>query len=300
MKKQILIYILIVLNLFIVTGCGKDNTDSLGTTMDFRIEINNSDNLVETITIDFATRNYKSATELNDDRVLVLGYLTEDAQNHLHDFNTIVEKSTTLSDEIKEEYKHNVIEYEPKYINNTYSIEFEMVYKNSLIRQMWYHFVQTSEVLSYKDERFTETTTSDQDMFVLKKEGTWFNKSYIRTTSVYEYAFIPYPSFKTNFVDLRDDVTYTQTLITNYDELKTNAISEKLYDGNIVKRTWLVDLDQALSSNPYDGQVIEYYILQANKVSWYILALVISVMFVMFLFVIALIKHINKKRTKVN
>lgn len=299
MKKYTLILILIVVNIFTFGGCNKNNANVSGTTMDFRIEVAGDNSLIETITIDFDTKNYSSKAEIDADRQTVLNYFEVDTEDYLHIFKTIVEQSNTLPEEIKEEYRQqDIITYEPKFINNDYMVMFVMTYKNSAIRQMWYHFVQTYEVLNYNDEVFAET--EDVTTPVIDEEGTWFNKSYIKTETVYEYAFIPYPTFKAEFVNKRNNITYTQTLITMYDELKTNAIKETLYEGNIVERTWVVDVNKALSADATDGQLIEYYVLRANRVSWYILALAISVMFVIFLFIVAFIKFINKRRCNLN
>ena len=300
MKKYVLFLVLIVVSTFAIGGCNKNNATISGTTMDFRIEVNADNSLVETITIDFDTKNYSGPDQLNEDRRTILGYLEEDTKQYLHTFKTIVEQDTVLPIEVKEEYKETgVITYEPKLIVNDYMIMFVMTYKNSAIRQMWYHFVKTSKVLDYHDEIFMEES-AESTTPVINESGTWFNKSYIKTDSVYEYAFVPYPTFTENFVYKRTNITYTQTLITSYDDLKTNAIKETLYDGNVVERTWIIDVNKALSANANDSQLIEYYILRANRVNWYILALAISVMFVIFLFIVALVKFINKRRSNLN
>ena len=300
MKKYVLFLVLIVVSTFAIGGCNKNNATISGTTMDFRIEVNADNSLVETITIDFDTKNYSGPDQLNEDRRTILGYLEEDTKQYLHTFKTIVEQDTVLPIEVKEEYKETgVITYEPKLIVNDYMIMFVMTYKNSAIRQMWYHFVKTSKVLDYHDEIFMEES-AESTTPVINESGTWFNKSYIKTDSVYEYAFVPYPTFTENFVYERTNITYTQTLITSYDDLKTNAIKETLYDGNVVERTWIIDVNKALSANANDSQLIEYYILRANRVNWYILALAISVMFVIFLFIVALVKFINKRRSNLN
>lgn len=300
MRKYAFIFILIVMNMFVFGGCSDDSSVS-ETTMDFRIEYISEEMLQEVITIDFSTDDYSSLEELNEDRYNVLSYLSEDTEDYLHTFDIIVRQDRTLDEAIRNEYiNDHVVTYEAKYINNTHSIEFDVLYKSVEIRQMWYHFVQTGEVLSYKDEHFLDNHNEEDTAPVLEKDGTWFNKSYVLTSSVYEYAFIPYPTFVENFVETRDDVVYTQTLITGYDELKTNAIKETIYEGNIVERTWVVDINKALSADATEGQVIEYYVLRANRVSWYILALAISVMFVIFLFIVAFIKFINKRRRKLN
>lgn len=300
MRKYAFIFILIVMNMFVFGGCSDDSSVS-ETTMDFRIEYISEEMLQEVITIDFSTDDYSSLEELNEDRYNVLSYLSEDTEDYLHTFDIIVRQDRTLDEAIRNEYiNDHVVTYEAKYINNTHSIEFDILYKSVEIRQMWYHFVQTGEVLSYKDEHFLDNHNEEDTAPVLEKDGTWFNKSYVLTSSVYEYAFIPYPTFVENFVETRDDVVYTQTLITGYDELKTNAIKETIYEGNIVERTWVVDINKALSADATEGQVIEYYVLRANRVSWYILALAISVMFVIFLFIVAFIKFINKRRRKLN
>ena len=301
MRKYSFILILIVLCTFVFGGC-TDNQTVAETTMDFKIEYISETALQEIITIDFATDDYNSLEELNADRKNVLAYLAGDTEEALHAFDVIAKQSTSLESDIKKEYiEDHVVTFEAKYINNTTSIEFDVVYKSVEIRQMWYHFVMTGEVLSYKDEHFKDNHNEDDTTPVLEEEGTWFNKSYVLTSSVYEYAFIPYPTFVTEFVEKRDDVVYTQTLITGYDNLKTNAIKEKVYDGGVVERTWVIDVNQVLSTDPTsDGKVVEYYVLKANRVSWYILALAISCVFVVFLLIVAFIRFINKRRGKLN
>ena len=302
MRKYAIILILIVMSTFVFGGCNDGDHAITGTNMDFRIEYISDTALQEVITIEFSKNNYDSIGKLNEDRSTVLSYLVTDMEESLHAFDIIAKQSTSLDQDIKSEYVDNhVVTFEAKYINNTTSIEFDVIYTSLEIRQMWYHFVMTGEVLSYKDDHFKDNHNEDDTTPVLEEEGTWFNKSYVMTSSVYEYAFLPYPTFTTEFVEKRDDVVYTQTLITGYDDLKTNAIKEKVYDGGVVERTWVIDVNQVLSAEDNtDGKVVEYYILKANRVSWYILALAISCVFVMFLFIVAFIRFINKRRCKLN
>ena len=301
MRKYSFVLILIVLCTFVFGGCN-DNQTITKPTVDFKIEYISETALQEIITIEFSKDDYESIDDLNTDRKDVLSYLATDAEKALHSFDIITKQSTSLDNNIKKEYvEGHVVTFEAKYINNTASIEFDVVYKSVEIRQMWYHFVMTGEVLSYKDEHFKDNHNEDDTTPILEEEGTWFNKSYVLTSSVYEYAFIPYPTFVTEFVEKRDDVVYTQTLITSYDDLKTNAIKEKVYDGGVVERTWIIDVNQVLSADESaDSKVVEYYVLKANRVSWYILALAVSCVFVVFLFIVAFIKFINKRRCKLN
>ena len=298
MRRYAFIFILIVMSTIILGGCTSDDDAISKTTMDFRIEYISETALQEVITIDFSKDDYATIEELNQDRYDVLSYLSNDTEDHLHIFDIIVKQDMSLDEKIRNEYiNDHVVTYEAKYINNTHSVEFDVIYKSIEIRQMWYHFVQTGEVLSYKDEHFLDNHNEENTDPVLEEEGTWFNKSYVLTSSVYEYAFVPYPTFVANFVNARDNVVYTQTLITAYDDLKTNAIKEKVYDGGIVERTWIIDIDKALSADANEGQVVEYYVLRANRVSWYILALAISCVFIILLFIVAFIKFINKRRS---
>lgn len=289
MKKYAIIYILIILSVFMIGGCAKDTSNISGTTMDFKVEAVGPEMIMETITIDFAQKDYSSTSKLNDDRNATLGYFMSDTEYYWHEFCMAVEHSA-LPDDVKLEYQDHSVTFEPKYINNTFSIMFEVVYKNSGIRSAWYEFVgtfdgTTGRIINYHDD----TPVIEEEDPLLEEEGRWFNKTYVMADSVYKYAFIPYPTFVQNFVAKKNNVTYTQTLITQYDDLNTNAIVENLYEGDIVERTWVIDIAN-------DNQQIEYYILRANRVSWYILALAISLLFVALLFIIALIKFINKRR----
>lgn len=296
--KIALLYILIFASICVFCGCNKTSTTINGTTMDFRIETLEGNRIRECITIKLDTNNYDVYSGLNEDKANILSYLEYDTTKHLNAFKRLAKQSTTLSKEIKEEYiYHNPIDFESKNVNNSNMIQFDMLYKNNNIRQVWYYFLQTFDgskgvILDYNDEEIFGNSNNDNsnENEVLIEHGTWFNKSYILTSSVYDYALIPYPTFKNNFVNIYPNVTFTQTLISAYDNLKTNAIKETLYQGGIVERTWVVDIN---SNSP-----IEYYVLQANRVSWYILALAISCFIVVLLFVIYIIKRINKKRHK--
>lgn len=296
--KNFILYILILLCVVIFSGCNKSVTIE-GTTMDFRIEAYSNNKIKESITVKLDSSNYSNYADLNSDKTNILSYLEYDTTLHLNAFKRLAQQSTALSDEIKEEYVyHNPIDYESKNVNNSNMIQFDMIYKNSNIRKVWYYFLQSYDgtqgvILDYNDEEIfnSSSSSSEEGSNVQTVDGTWFNKSYILTSSVYDYAFIPYPTFVDNFVEVYPDITFTQTLISPYDDLKTNAIKETLYQGGIVERTWVVDLNTSLP--------IEYYVLQANRVSWYILALSISCFIVILLFIVYLIKRINKKRQKI-
>ena len=313
MKKIFLSYILILVSICLVASCApitKNNQTKIsGHTMDYRIEAIEDDKIRESITIKLDTNKYNSYAELNEDKTNILLWLELDAGNNLHYFTTLASQSSSLKPEIIDEYTHrNPITYEAKNVNGSNMIQFDMVYKNANIRQVWYAFIWTFDgssglVLDYNDPEIfgngdaSQSTANDD---VKTKEGTWFNKSYIEVTTVYDYAFDPYPTFVHSFVTNEikyPNITYTQTQVSSYDDLKTNAIKETVFKGGIVERTWIVNVNTAkIGTELGQGAQIEYYMLQANRVSWYILALCLTLIFVMILLFVAVIKTINKKR----
>lgn len=296
MKKILCFLILIVSSAFLFVAC--NNSQILKkTNLDFSVELESDNSILEVFTLNLDSDKYTDEQSLCADKVLILSYFLEDTIYYLNQFDRLVSQSTYLSDEIKEEYlTRRPIEYESKNINNSNCIQFEMHYKNNNMRQVWYFFIQSYDIetnsgiiLDYKDEELFENPTTPSEVVSQYQEGTWFTKEYILTSSFYNYAFVPYPTFKTNFVDVVVDVSYTQTMISSDDNLRTNAYSETDY-GDVVKRTWVIDLN---NENP-----IEYYILQANRSSWYLLALSISLIAVIIMFVSLGVHKINLLRQK--